>query len=59
MTGIMDIYTRLLNGETINKFEAASGMVSTRKAYSVTLMTFGINFSQKLIEDGQGKAVGI
>lgn len=54
---VLDIYTRLLNGETVNKFEAASRYGVNEKSIQRDIDDIRDFFSQKLLEDGQGKAV--
>lgn len=54
---ILDIYTRLLNGESINKQEAAARYGVNEKSIQRDIDDIRDYFSQKLVEDGQGKAV--
>lgn len=54
---ILDLYTRLLNGEIINKFEAASRYGVNEKSIQRDIDAIRNFFSQKLVENGQGKAV--
>ena len=54
---VLDIYTRLLNGETINKQEAAAKYGVNDKSIQRDIDDIRDYFSQKLIEDGQGKEV--
>ena len=54
---ILDIYTRLLNGESINKQEAAARYGVNEKSIQRDIDDIRDYFSQKLVEGGQGKAV--
>lgn len=54
---VLDIYTRLLKGETINKFELASQYGVNEKSVQRDIEDIRNFFSQKLVEDGQRKAV--
>lgn len=54
---VLDIYTRLLNGETINKFEAAARYGVNEKSIQRDIDDIRNFFSQKLMEEGYGKEV--
>lgn len=54
---MLDIYTRLLNGETVNKSEAAVRYGVNEKTIQRDVDDIRDFFSQKLVENGYGRAV--